>query len=233
MKKLVIHTEFAYLLGLFLLAWGTALTEWGGYGISMVVAPAYVLHKALVVALPWFSFGVAEYVLQALVLGMMLLVLRKFKFTYLLSFATALIYGILLDLGMKLFYNVFPVIPLEWQSILAYIGGDLAVCAGIALIFQSYLPPEVYELFVKEIATKTGLKIHMFKIVYDCTSLLISILMSFALFGSLQGIDIGTICCAFINGMMIKLFSNFYDRNFVFKDGLPLRKKFEGAPESP
>ena len=231
MKKTGFYTEIGYFLGLFLLAWGTALTEWGGYGISMVVAPAYILHKALVTALPWFSFGVAEYVLQAFVLGMMLLVLRKFKFTYLLSFAAAVIYGILLDLGIKLFGNVFPAVPLEWQSTLAYIGGDMAVCAGVALIFRAYLPPEVYELFVKEIAPKTGLKMYLLKIVYDCVSLLVAILMSFALLGSLQGIGIGTVCCAFINGMLIKLFSNLYDRVFIFKDRFPLRKKFEESEE--
>ena len=232
MKKPVFYTEIAYFLGLFLLAWGTALTVWGDYGISMVVAPAYVLHLALSPNLPWFSFGVAEYVLQACILGIMMLLLRKFKFTYLLSFVAALIYGILLDSGMALFGNIFPAEPVEWQRVLAYVGGDAAVCAGVAMILRAYFPPEAYELFVKEVAPKAGLKIHLFKIVYDCVSLVIALLMSFALFSDVRGIDIGTVCCAFINGMLIKLFSNFYDRTLVFKDRFPLRKRFEKGEES-
>ena len=38
MKKPVFYTEAAYFIGLFLLALGTALTAYGGFGISMVVA---------------------------------------------------------------------------------------------------------------------------------------------------------------------------------------------------
>lgn len=231
MKKPVFYTELAYLFGLFILAWGTALTAWGGYGISMVVAPAYVLHMALSPHLPWFTFGVAEYVLQAFVLGIMMLVLRKFNFSYLLSFAAALIYGVMLDAGMALFGNILPAEPVEWQTMLAYFGGDMAVCAGIALVLRSYLPPEVYELFIKEVAPKAGLKLHIFKIVYDCTSLVLAIILSFALCGGLQHIGIGTVCCAFINGMLIKLFSNLYDHTFTFKDLFPLRKKFEESEE--
>lgn len=231
MKKPVFHTELAYLFGLFMLAWGTALTAWGGYGISMVVAPAYVLHMALSQHLPWFSFGIAEYVLQALVLGIMMLLLRKFKFSYLLSFAAALIYGVMLDSGMALFGKILPAEPVEWQQMLAYFGGDMAVCAGIALVLRSYLPPEVYELFVKEVAPKAGLKFHIFKIIYDCTSLVLAIILSFALCGGLQHIGIGTVCCAFINGMLIKLFSNLYDHAFVFKDLFSLRNKFEESEE--
>ena len=84
MKKPVFYTEIAYVIGLLLLAWGTALTVCGGYGISMVVAPAYILHSALSQHWPWFSFGIAEYVLQAIILGIMMLLLRKVKITFFL-----------------------------------------------------------------------------------------------------------------------------------------------------
>ena len=43
MKKPVFYTELAYILGLVLLALGTALTVYGNFGVSMVVAPAYIL----------------------------------------------------------------------------------------------------------------------------------------------------------------------------------------------
>ena len=37
-------TELAYVLGLVILAFGTALMERANFGMSMVVAPAYLLH---------------------------------------------------------------------------------------------------------------------------------------------------------------------------------------------
>lgn len=232
MKKPVFYTEIAYAIGLLLLAWGTALTAWGGYGVSMVVAPAYILFSALSQALPWFTFGMAEYILQALILAVMMLLLRKVRLPYFLSFATAILYGLLLDAGVALCRLCLPAVPLEWQSTLAYVSGDFAICAGVALMFRTYLPPEAYEMFVKELAPRLDLKLYIFKTVYDCSSLLLAVIMSFALFGSLQNIGIGTICCAFVNGIFIKMFSMLFERTWEFRDLLPFRCKFEESDES-
>ena len=64
MKKPVFYSEIAYLLGTVLLALGTAMLVFGNFGVSMVVAPAFVLHMKLSAVWSWFSFGVAEYLLQ-------------------------------------------------------------------------------------------------------------------------------------------------------------------------
>ena len=47
MKKVKIYSEVAYLMGIALLAVGNSLCAFGDLGMSMVVAPAYVLHLAL------------------------------------------------------------------------------------------------------------------------------------------------------------------------------------------
>ena len=89
MKKKGFYTELAYLFGLVILAAGTALMERANFGMSMVVAPAYLLHLKLSRALPFFSFGMAEYLFQGLLLLVMVALLRSFRITYLFSFATA------------------------------------------------------------------------------------------------------------------------------------------------
>ena len=65
MKKRVFYSEMAYILGLLILALGTAFMERANFGVSMVVAPAYILHLALKGQFPFFTFGMAEYTLQA------------------------------------------------------------------------------------------------------------------------------------------------------------------------
>ena len=102
MKKRIFYTEAAYLLGIALLALGTALMERGGFGISIVVAPAYVLHLATSL-----SFGVAEYILQGAILLLTVVLLRRARLRFFLSFVTALLYGAVLDGCMAL---VMPVI---------------------------------------------------------------------------------------------------------------------------
>mgnify|MGYP003445693350 CR=1 FL=1 len=74
MKKLTFYTESAYIVGLIMLAFGTALMTRGGYGMSMVVAPAYILHLKLSEIWPFFTFGVAEYLLQAVIILLMMII---------------------------------------------------------------------------------------------------------------------------------------------------------------
>ena len=63
MKK-IFYTESAYVAGTVLLALGTALMEKADFGMSTVVAPAYLLYMKLSQSFPFFTFGMAEYTLQ-------------------------------------------------------------------------------------------------------------------------------------------------------------------------
>ena len=77
MKK-KFSTELAYVLGIVLVAWGVVLMEKADFGVSMVVAPAYLLYRWLSPAWHFFTFGMAEYCLQAVLLLAMSLLLRRF-----------------------------------------------------------------------------------------------------------------------------------------------------------
>lgn len=224
MKKPVFYTELAFFAGLALLAFGTALTAYGDVGISMVVAPAFVLHLFVSQFLPWFSFGVAEYVLQAVVLLILTLILRKGKLMYLLSFAVTLLYGFLLDRSMAL----TALLPENaYLQIAMYVVGAIICCSALALLFGSYFPPEAYELFSKEIAAKFHKPVHKVVNVYNLCSLLLSVVLSFALFGTIKGIGIGTVVCAFLYGYVIQFFQTVYGKTFRFEDKLAWRRYFE------
>ena len=223
-KKAVLYTEIIYFLALALLAVGTALTVYGDLGISMVVAPAYILHLKLSQFFPFFTFGVAGYTLQAVVLIVMMLLLRKAKLIYLLSFGTAVVYGSALD-GAMLLIGFLPENP--YLQILLYIVGTVLCCAALALLFAAYFPPEAYELCVKELSAKLNKPVHIVKTVYDCCSLAVSVVLSLSFFGTIRGIGIGTVICAFLYGVLIRAFQKLYDRYFLFADKFPLRKYFE------
>lgn len=227
MKKPVFYSEVAWLIGMFLVAWGTAFTAWADFGISMVVAPAYVLHLAMNNIWEWFSFGVGEYVLQAIVLVIMMFLLRKVKLRYFLSFVVAIFYGFILDLGMAATGSIMPHNVDAALRITVYVAGDLAVCFGIALILRSYLPPEVYEMFVKEVANKGHFKISTIKTFYDCASLLLAVVMSLSLLGKIEGVGIATVICAFVNGFLIGKSGALLDGFWEFRDIFPVREKFE------
>lgn len=224
MKKHTFYTELAYILGLVLLAMGTALTAQTDFGVSMVVAPAYLLHLKVSETLPFFSFGMAEYCLQAVVLLLMILVLRKVKGYFFLSIAVAVVYGFLLD-GAVALAVLLPFGTPVWDTVF-YILGVLLCALGVSLLFRAYLPPEVYELFVKEIARKNNRDLSRCKTVYDLTSCAVAIVLSLLFFGNIQGVGVGTVVTALVNGSIIGLFSRMTEKCFAFEDGLPLRKYF-------
>ena len=56
MKK-KFSTELAYLLGIAMIALSAALMQRANFGMSMVVAPAYILHLKLSQIWTWYSFS--------------------------------------------------------------------------------------------------------------------------------------------------------------------------------
>ncbi len=214
--KRIFSCELAYAIGLILLACGTALMERADFGLSMVVAPAYLLYLKVSLYLSFFTFGMAEYLLQAFILLIMGLFLQKFKLSYLGSFVTAVIYGFILDAQMKL----LALLPCHGMAgrIIDYIAGMLLCAVGIALLFHTYLAPEAYELLVKELAEKHLWKISKVKTIYDCCSCSIGIMMSFLFFGfgHFEGIKWGTVLCALINGTIIGICNKILESKFIF-----------------
>lgn len=224
MKKL--STELAYVFGIVFVAWGVALMEKSDFGVSMIVAPAYLLYRWLSPIFSFVTFGMAEYCFQAVLLLIMALILRRFRLSYLFSFITAVIYGFVLD-GFMLLSALIPG-DILWVRVLCYIFGMLFCSAGVSMMFHTYISPEVYELFVKEVSAHFGVNIHKFKTGYDCTSCVVGIIMSFLIFGMwhFEGVKLGTIFCALINGWIISRFSAFYEKHWQFEDRLPLRRYF-------
>jgi len=170
----------------------------------------------------------AEYLFQAVLLCAMMLLLKRFKIWYMFSFVTAVFYGICLDIFIRL-VSPMTIVTLSSRLFFYVIGGSF--CAmGVAFIFRTYIAPEVYELFVKEISSQYKIDIHRFKMVYDMMSCVVSIALSFTFFGWLQfeGIKWGTVILALVNGKTIGLFNHFFDRIFYYEDRLPFKRYFMG-----
>ena len=224
MKKRVFYTELSYVLGIVILAIGTVFMEHANLGMSMVVAPAYLVYLKMSQILPFFTFGMAEYTLQAVILVLMVIILRRFKITYFFSFVTAVLYGFTLD-GAMILMDMFTAV-VDGPRIVFFLIGMLCCSVAVSLFFHTYIAPEAYELFVKEVSGKLGVNINKFKTVYDCTSCLLAVLLSLLFFGRLQGIGLGTVFTALFNGFLIGRFTSLCDRFFTFEDRLSLKKHF-------
>ena len=217
MKK-TFYSELPYVFGQIILTLGAALIRTSGFGVSMVVAPAYLIADFV----PFLTVGKAEYTFQALLLLVFCLIVRKFRVKYLLSFVTAFIYGHIIDAYLALLALGEPY-SLAWRVVF-FVLGDVCTVVGVTFFFKTYVPPEVYELFVKGLSERFGFDMGKVKWAYDLSSLAFAAALSFAFFGELRYVWIGTAILAVINGPLISRFSRFLDRRCDFRPAFRVSK---------
>ncbi|MBE6927531.1 MAG: hypothetical protein E7467_03435 [Ruminococcaceae bacterium] len=223
MKK-KFSTELAYILGLVCLAIGASLMIKADFGLTMIVAPAFVLQTKLHAIAPWLSLGMMEYLWQGVLLLATMLIVRRARLSYLFSFVTAVIFGYMLDGCLALTGDLPSMLALRFVY---YIFGVLICSLGVSFIFRTYISPEVHELLVKEISSKFSLQSHRVKMGYDIFCTVTAVALSLIFFAELVGIGWGTVVCALINGFLIGQFSRLFDKKLEFVDVLPLRRLFE------
>ena len=80
--------ELAFALGTFFIALGVSLMEKGGLGMSMVTSQSYIISLAV----PFFTFGMADYLLQGVLLIGYYIIVRRFDWKNILSFFSAFIF---------------------------------------------------------------------------------------------------------------------------------------------
>lgn len=225
MRKIEKASELLWLLGIVFVALGVAICSKADLGVSMIAAPAFVVCEAAQALWSDLSVGVTEYIIQGLMLVVLCLVLRRFDWRYLLAFAVAVLYGYVLNLCLWLLRGLsFEAVWLRWLMLLL---GDAVTAFGVACFFRTYMPLQVYELFVAELSRCFRLDINKTKWAFDMSLLAISILLALSLFGdagsfdwstlyyrSFHSIGLGTLVTTAINSPLIKLMGRLADRTF-------------------
>ena len=102
MKKLSRTNELLWLFGIIFVALGVAICSKADLGVSMIAAPAFIVHEAIQKVWSSLTVGVTEYLIQGLMLIVMCFIVRRFTWKYLLAFAVAVLYGYTLDLFLVL-----------------------------------------------------------------------------------------------------------------------------------
>lgn len=232
MKKMQKASELLWFFGIVFVALGVAICSKANLGVSMIAAPAFVVQEAIVQFSSVLTVGVTEYIIQGLLLVIMCLVVGRFNWRYLLAFAIAVIYGYVLDLFLWLLGGMeLTAVWMRWVMLLV---GDAVTAFGVACFFRTYIPLQVYELFVAELADRFHIPITNVKSIFDITLLLLSILLAVVLFGDVATFDwstigrtcfhsigLGTIVTTIINSPLIALMGKLIDRFFGTQPAFP------------
>jgi len=219
--------ELAWLLGTALCAFGVVLCTKANLGLSMMAAPPYIIHVAVSKTFPWYTQGTSEYIWQAALLLLLCLLVKKFRFKYLLSFATAVFFGLVIDGWLWVFGGSSSFDSMAVR-VIAFVIGELSISLSVAFVFRTYLPPQIAECLVMEVARHYNVPQTKIKQINDISCLVLSFALSLILTKGFTGVGIGTIVISFINAPLIKQWGKLLEKIFVFDEMFPkLKAKFE------
>lgn len=224
MKKRTIPAELVYALSLLILSLSVAMLTAADFGVSMIVAPSYILSLRF----PTLTIGQWEYVLQTVLLVIFCLLMRQIKWTYFTAFLTGVIYGTLLDLWRAVIPLFDPAVTPPGSMampvrIVLFLLGVPMTSLAVALVFRVYLYPQMCDFFVKGVAIRFSLDQTKTKRIFDAACLAISCGMTLVLFGEFRGIGVGTVIITLVNGLLIGRFGGAFDRVFTVE---PIFKRF-------
>lgn len=235
MKRVKASSELLWVFGIVFVALGVTLCSKANLGVSMIAAPAFIISEFISQFNSFFDVGVTEYILQGIMLISLCIIIKKFNWRYLLAFAVAVLYGYTLNFFIWIFAGLeFNAV---WLRYLMLIIGDIITAFGVACFFRTYMPLQVYELFVAEISDHLKINIDRVKGIFDISLLFISIVLSLTLFGDVKSFDwsslwhnsfhnigVGTLITTAINSPVISLMGKVIDR---FSDNSPCFPKLE------
>lgn len=228
MKQIKIPAELLYVLSILLLALSVAMITCTDFGISMIVAPAYILSQKIGV-----TFGQSEYIVQGVLFVVFCIAMRRVKLVYFSSFLTGLFYGAVLDLWRVLIPHFNPAVTVPGAlplplKIVYFVCGMTLTSLSIAMIFRVYLYPQVYDFFVKGLSERYHLNRTRFKQGFDVSCLLVSCVMTLLLFRKFIGVGFGTLIMTACNGFLIGFFDKWLEKHVAVAPLFPkLAKHFD------
>lgn len=202
MKRYNIPNIVLYFLGLNTICIGIIMILDVNFGISAATSVPTALYNVF----DNISFGIWNYIGQSLAMIAVILIVKKVKVSYILSFLVGFVYALMLDFWSSV---MAPIIPIGlFGRILFLVLGSGVLSFGVMMSMISKYPVLPFEMFVREIADYYKKSEGRVKIVFDVTMVLISMIISFFTFRDFRSVGPGTFFIALTGGPLMDFFNN-------------------------
>ena len=188
-----------YVIGLFFMAIGVAISVNANLGISPVNSLPYVISKISGFALSSCVIGV----FTVYILAQIVLLRREFKWINLTQLIFSTIFGYFVDFAKWLLGDFC--LPTYVGRLVMLAVSIVIVSIGVELYLEVELVSMPMEGMTLALAQVTKKPFPNVKIVVDCTVVLLGLILSLALLHRLDGVREGTIIAAVVTGKVIAL----------------------------
>ncbi len=211
-EKKIFSGELALVLGLLINSFSITLYAKSDVGMTTISLIAYVLSL-----ISFISLGTWSYIIQCFMVVVLVVLLKKVKPGYIISFALAVIYGMLID-----FFYLF-VIKLPDTMLLHalyYLSGFCGLAFGTTLLFKCRIPVLPFDTFTREVSIHFNISYRKIRTCFDISFLICSALLGLYYMGSLKGIGVGTVINSAFMGMAVSKISDLLDKKYCFKPNI-------------
>ncbi len=210
MKRREIFKRYAlFVVSLFFIGLGIALTKHSGLGVSAISSIANVM------SCKFSAISIGNWLVIwnfILITGQILILGKNFEPIQLLQLPLSLFFGIFTDIGMKIAGLIH--VEAYLIRILVVVFGNIILSFGIFLSVTANVIMNSSEAFVKAISDSTHKKFGNIKIIFDICCMVVASVLSLCFFDfTLIGIREGTVISAFLVGGFVKVYSRLFGKS--------------------
>ena len=211
-------SELALAVGVLLNSFCVSLMVKSNFGISTLSSVPLVLSDIFT----RMSFGTWNFIVQSVSILILVLVTKRFKVGYLLSFVIAEIFGVLLD-----FYKA---IMVSWPNtvdckVIYFVAGFFGITYGASLFIKCKLPVLPFDTFVRDMTEYLRVPVKRVKTSFDLICIVITLAFSLSMMGHIDGVGIGTVVAALFTGVVTNHVCDYLEHHYSFQPMLSLVKK--------
>lgn len=207
--KTFISKSIVLVAGLFILAFGIAISTRCGLGVSPSASLAYVLSQIFP-----YSMGTFTTIINIVFVFVQICLFRKdYKIVNLLQLVVVFIFGYFTDLTLLMTENLE--ISSYPMQVICCILACIIMGLGVFLEVKANLIVMASEGAISAIASKSNKDFGTIKIFMDWGFILLSTVIGLSYFHKLVGVREGTIIAAFLVGFFVRIYNRkipFFDR---------------------
>lgn len=186
-------------LGLFVMAFGVALSIKANLGTSPISSVPYTIS----VFSP-LTVGGATIAMHCVLITIQILILRReYQLFQLLQLPVAFIFGYLTDFAIAITDHI--TCETYWQRWIVCALGIVVIAIGVWLEVQSHVIVLAGEGVVLAVCQKLPIKFGNMKVIFDVTLVVIACVLGLIFVGGIHGVREGTLAAAICVGLVTKL----------------------------
>src|SRR5690625_1249698 len=189
-----------FIIGLFIMSFGVAMTKFANLGVSPISSVANILSLRIE-SISLGNFLILWNIL--LILGQILILRSDFDKKQLIQLPISFLFGYFTDICLKFLTN-FKIDSYTKALIYLFIGVFfLALGVSITVIADIFLNSG--EAFVKAISDKFNKNFGRVKVIFDISCVVISVILSLLFFKNILGTREGTLIAAVLTGFLVNI----------------------------